>query len=55
MRTLRDSKSALRLLELLKTPVTWSNFIISIIIIIFYYFVVCPYSVEKHLDLCTLL
>ena len=30
MRNLRDSKSRLPLLELLKIPVTWSNFIISI-------------------------
>ena len=51
MRNLRDSKSGLPLLELLKIPVTWSNFIISIIF--FYYFVVCPYF-EKHLDFCTL-
>ena len=31
MRNLRDSKSGLPLLELLKIPVTWYNFIISII------------------------
>ena len=52
MRDLRDSKSGLPLLELLKIPVTWYNFIISIIFF-FYYFVVCPYF-EKHLDFCTL-
>ena len=49
MSNLRDSKSGSPLLELLKIPVTWSNFIISIIFFFFYYFVVCPYF-EKHLD-----
>ena len=53
MSNLRDSKSGSPLLELLKIPVTWSNFIISIIFFFFYYFVVCPYF-EKHLDFCTL-
>ena len=49
MRDLRDSKSGLRLLELLKIPITLSHFVISI-----FFFVVCPYF-EKHLDFCSLL
>ena len=36
MRNLRDSKSGLPLLELLKIPVTWSNFIIAIIFFFFF-------------------
>jgi len=36
MRDLRDSKSGLRLLELLKIPVTWSHFIISIFFLFFH-------------------
>ena len=35
MSNLRDSKSGSPLLELLKIPVTWSNFIISIIFFFF--------------------
>ena len=50
---LRDlSKSALHLLELRKTPVTWSHFIISIFFL--YLFFLRPYF-EKHLDFCSLL